>query len=185
MTVFTSSSELRVALIGVSRIAEDVQSRLEPDVKRVGRALGRRRALVFTGACGGLPLVAGREAAEAGATVIGCSPGRNMSDHVETYDSPTEGFRHLLFVGNGLSARQEFMIRQSNVVFALGGNIGTLCEALTAIKEQRPIVVTEDVGNIARVLRFALEQMDVYPRARIQWVRLAEMPAIIESWEPV
>jgi len=176
------SAPFRAAVIGVSRPPAEVERRVEEDVRRVGRALGERGALVFTGACGGLPLIAGQEAAASGATVIGCSPGRDLSEHVGAFDSPTDGFGQLLFVGNGLSARQEFMIRQSTVVFALGGNIGTLCEMLVAIKEKRPIIAASDVGNIAAVLGFALDQLDVYPKPDLTWSPLAEMPALIERW---
>ena len=64
--------------------------------RRLGGEIARRGCCLLTGACPGLPHEAVLGAKENGGHVVGISPGMNLREHVEMFDSPYEQYDVLM-----------------------------------------------------------------------------------------
>jgi predicted Rossmann-fold nucleotide-binding protein len=83
---------------------------------RLGRAIAERDCTLITGACPGLPYAAVEGARAAGGLAVGISPALSLVEHVQKYQSPTEGFDVLIYTGSGLMGREVDNIRSSDMV---------------------------------------------------------------------
>ena len=124
---------------------EESSSRLET----LGRAIAEHDCILLTGGCPGLPYAAVRGAKAAGGMVVGISPGLSLAEHVQKYDSPTEGFDVLIYTGSGLMGREVENIHSSDIVVIAGGRSDTLGEFAIAYDEGRLIGVLTNTGGIA------------------------------------
>lgn len=121
--------------------------------REVGFYLARAGHVVLTGACGGTPGDCETAALEAGGAVIGFSPAENEKEHV-ALGLPARGTRETVYTGRGFKGRNVDMIMASNAVVMIGGRLGTLHEAITAIEEGRPLLVFWATGGAATVIWF-------------------------------
>src|SRR5712692_3155308 len=122
----------------------------------LGQAIAHRHCIVVTGACPGLPLAAARGAHDAGALVVGISPGLSLEEHRVKYHSPVEHHDVLIFTGSGLMGREVVNIRSSDMVAILGGRSGTLGELAIAYDEGKLIGVLLDMGGISDMVESIL-----------------------------
>jgi len=129
-------------------------------VRRLGAAIARRRHVLITGACPGIPQEAVRGAKEEGGIVVGVSPALNLEEHVKKYHSPTRGYDAIIYTGSGLMGREIENIRSCDVVIFAGGRSGTLGEFAIAYDEAKAIGVLEDTGGITEHLREIISMMD-------------------------
>lgn len=124
--------------------------------RRLGGEIARRGCCLLTGACPGLPHEAVLGAKENGGHVVGISPGRNLKEHVEHFDSPYEQYDVLIYSGLGLMGRELVNIYSSDLVVVVGGRSGTLGEFSIAYEEGKLIGVLTGTGGVAEALQ-ALE----------------------------
>lgn len=117
-------------------------------VYELGREIGRRRHVLITGACPGLPHEAAKGAKSAGGVVVGVSPALNFEEHVVEFLSPVRGYDALIYTGSGLMGREIENIRSCDVVIFAGGRSGTLGEFAIAYDEAKVIGILEDTGGI-------------------------------------
>jgi len=122
-------------------------------VYRLGAAIARRRYVLITGACPGLPHEAVKGAKSEGGFVVGVSPALNLGEHVTKYQSPTRGYDAIIYTGSGLMGREIENIRSCDVVVFAGGRSGTLGEFAIAYDEAKVIGVLEGTGGITRHLK--------------------------------
>lgn len=118
----------------------------------LGAAIAKRRCILVTGACPGLPLAAADGAAQAGGMVVGISPALSLDDHVRRYHSPVEGHDVMVFTGSGLMGREVVNIRTSDIVVIVGGRSGTLGELAIAYDEGKLIGVLQGTGGITGLI---------------------------------
>ena len=128
-------------------------------VRRLGAAIARRRYILITGACPGIPHAAVKGAKEEGGIVVGVSPALNLEEHVRKYRSPTRGYDAIIYTGSGLMGREIENIRSCDVVIFAGGRSGTLGEFAIAYDEAKAIGVLEDTGGITEHLREIISMM--------------------------
>jgi uncharacterized protein (TIGR00725 family) len=128
----------------------------DPEVQQRARAVGRAVAeagcILVTGACPGLPQEAVLGAVSAGGQVIGISPALSEHEHVQRYNSPTEGFLVIVYTGSGLMGREVVNIRTSDIVVIISGHSGTLGEFAIAYDEGRLIGVLSGTDGVADLL---------------------------------
>lgn len=114
----------------------------------LGKEIGRRRYVLVTGACPGLPHEAVKGAKSAGGTVVGISPALNFEEHVVKFRSPVRYYDALVYTGSGLMGREIENIRSCDVVVFAGGRSGTLGEFAIAYDEAKVIGILENTGGI-------------------------------------
>ena len=118
-------------------------------VFRLGQEIARRRCVLITGACPGLPHEAVKGAKSEGGIVVGVSPALNFEEHAIKYRSPFTGYDAIIYTGSGLMGREIENIRSCDMVVLAGGRSGTLGEFAIAYDEAKVIGVLTGTGGIA------------------------------------
>ena len=117
-----------VAVVGASEASDDDLALAEA----LGRELAGRGAVVVCGGLGGVMEAVCRGARAAGGRTIGILPGgdrRHANPHVE------------VAVATGLGeGRNLLVVRNADVVVAVGGELGTLSEIAFALRLGKPVV---------------------------------------------
>ncbi len=130
---------------------------LPPEMSRkvyeLGREIGRRRYVLITGACPGLPQEAVKGTRSMNGIVIGISPALNFEEHVIKFRSPFRGYDALIYTGSGLMGREIENIRSCDVVIFAGGRSGTLGEFAIAYDEGKVIGILEATDGITEHLQ--------------------------------
>lgn len=141
---------LTIGIMGSSggTIPQEISRR----VYELGKEIGRRRYVLITGACPGLPHDAVKGAKSMGGIVIGISPALNFEEHVVKFNSPVRGYDAIIYTGSGLMGREIENIRSCDVVIFAGGRSGTLGEFAIAYDEAKVIGILEDTGGITEHL---------------------------------
>lgn len=121
-------------------------------VYRLGQDIGRRRCVLITGACPGIPHEAVKGAKAEGGFVVGISPALNFQQHILEFRSPTRGYDAMIYTGSGLMGREIENIRSCDVVIFAGGRSGTLGEFAIAYDEAKVIGVLLGTGGITEHL---------------------------------
>jgi len=136
---------------------------------KLGSFLASVGAEVLTGACGGFPYFVGRAAAKSGGKVYGYTPARNLKEHIEKYQFPTDGVTDLVYnKAQAATLAENFMKRSidmtpfSDVVIALGGSWGTYFELLLSFMFKRTIILVEEFEGAVK----AFENTHAYFGAR-------------------
>ena len=130
---------------------------ISPDVSQkvyeLGKEIGRRRYVLITGACPGLPHEAVKGSKSMGGIVVGVSPALNLEEHIVKFKSPVRGYDALIYTGSGLMGREIENIRSCDVVVFAGGRSGTLGEFAIAYDEAKVIGILESTGGITEHLK--------------------------------
>jgi len=126
-------------------IAEEISRR----VYRLGQEIARRKCVLVTGACPGLPHEAIRGAKSEGGITVGISPALNFEEHALKYRSPFTGYDAIIYTGSGLMGREIENIRSCDLIIIAGGRSGTLGEFAIAYDEAKVIGVMTHTGGIA------------------------------------
>jgi uncharacterized protein (TIGR00725 family) len=117
--------------------------------RRLGRAIARRKCILITGACPGLPDKAAEGAKAAHGFVFGISPAFSRREHLEIYGSPIAHYDMILYSGLGLMERDIINIRSSDAIALVGGGMGSLNELTVAYEEKKPIGVLTGTGGLS------------------------------------
>jgi hypothetical protein len=130
-----------------------IPSEVAKKVYKLGKEIGRRRHVLITGACPGLPHEAVKGAKSVGCTVVGVSPALNFEEHVVKFKSPVRGYD--VFVGGRSGTLGEFAIAyDEGKVIGILENTGGITEHLRTIvsfvrKETKAILVSSpDPGDL-------------------------------------
>ena len=171
------SGKLPVAVIGASRLAPSERP-AEPLARRLGASLPAGAVVVQTGACGGYPDALAHGFRAGGGRVVGFSPARDLAEHLAG-GSPADACDELRYGWGGLIEREVALIRQSQVVVALGGNVGTLSELCMAVKMERPIFIADGFPGISGRFPALLAELNVYPRPNVRVLPVETLAAAI------
>lgn len=148
-------------VVGIMGSADrSVHERVRRRARRLGQAVAEAGCSLVTGACPGLPHEAVLGAKERGGLVVGVSPALSLSEHVDRYGSPVDGYDLLVYTGSGLMGREVVAIRSSDMIVILGGHSGTLGEFAIAYDEGRLIGVLTGTGGIADAISELLPRID-------------------------
>lgn len=128
-------------------------------VYELGREIARRRYVLITGACPGVPQEAVKGADSLGGVVVGVSPALNLEEHVVKFHSPVRGYDALIYTGSGLMGREIENIRSCDVVVFAGGRSGTLGEFAIAYDESKVIGILEGTDGITQHLKTIVDMI--------------------------
>lgn len=121
--------------------------------RTIGQEIVRRGCHLVTGATTGLPYHAGKAALAAGGFVLGISPAKDATEHVEWYRKPLDGCSVIIWTGTGYTGRNWLNLRNCDGAIFVGGETGTLEEFCVANYEAKVIGVLEGSGGIADKIR--------------------------------
>jgi uncharacterized protein (TIGR00725 family) len=93
----------------------------------LGSLIAKKKCILATGACPGLPHEAARGAYEEGGIVLGFSPAMNLEQHVNLYKFPVDQYL-LIFTGMENKGRNVISTRTSRAAIFISGRFGTLNE---------------------------------------------------------
>ena len=129
----------RIAVVGAG-IADEGTYQI---AYTMGKLLGEKGAIVYTGGLGGVMEAACKGASEAGATTVGILPG-HKPEEANPY------VKVLVFSDMG-HARNVILIRSVEAVIAISGGYGTLSEIALALKMWKPVIGINTWENIPGV----------------------------------
>jgi len=129
----------RIAVIGAG-IADDETYEL---AYQVGKLLGKKGAIVYTGGLGGVMEAVSKGASEAGAITVGILPGTKAQDANPYVKIP---------VATGMGqARNVILVTSVEAVVSISGGFGTLSEIALALKLWKPVIGLKTWENIPDV----------------------------------
>lgn len=128
--------------IGVTGQSGRIPSEVEKMAEAVGREIGKRGAVLFSGGRDGVMLAASRGAREAGGITVGILPGNSIEEGNPYLDIP-------ITTGLDLDYRSLILVHSCDALIMIGGKCGTLTEFIDAYKNGRPVVVLQGSGQWA------------------------------------
>lgn len=148
-------------------LSEEVSRR----VYRLGQEIARRKCVLVTGACPGLPHEAIRGAKSEGGITVGISPALNFEEHALKYRSPFVGYDAIVYTGSGLMGREIENIRSCDLIIIAGGRSGTLGEFAIAYDEGKVIGILQGTGGIADKMEVIVGLVEKQTGAQIVYSR--------------
>lgn len=153
-------------LIGVFGSAGSAKKEQERLAQSLGKALGKRKVTVITGACPGLPAAVAIEAKRSGAKVWGFAPTKNHRDLVQRYNGAPHTKRSLYDKLTYIPANYEFIdngkvcFKYRNVTstatcdagIIIAGRTGTLNEYTNLADFGKIIGVLKGTGGAADMI---------------------------------
>ena len=150
MNTSGSQRQLRIGVFGGATLTETTE--IETLAKQIGQGIARRGHITITGATSGLPCVAGKAALKEGGTVLGFSPARDATEHVERYRKPLDGCSYILYTGQGYTGRNYLNLRNCDIALFVGGEAGTLEEFCVGVYEGLVLGVLINTGGVCELL---------------------------------
>lgn len=129
----------RIAVVGAG-IADESTYQI---AYTMGKLLGEKGAIVYTGGLGGVMEAACKGAFEAGATTVGILPGHKPEE--------ANPYVKVLVLSDMGHARNVILIRSVEAVIAISGGYGTLSEIALALKMWKPVIGINTWENIPGV----------------------------------
>lgn len=109
----------------------------------LGKEIGKRGAVLVTGATTGFPLWGAMGAKSEGGISIGLSPASNLEEHKKVYKLPSEYMDLIVYTGFGYPGRDLLLVRSAEAVLIGCGRIGTIHEFTIAFEDNKPIGVLQ------------------------------------------
>ena len=130
-----------------------------------GIAIAKGGHALLTGATNGIALEAAKAYKKAGGMMsVGISPASSKIEHVMKYRLPSRPYDIIIYTGMHYSGRDAFLVNSADAVISIGGRIGTLHEATTAIESLTPIGFLQGAGGTGElmheILRLAERETD-------------------------
>lgn len=141
---------MKIAVCGTS-IGEIRQEILKKS-NEVGKEIAEKKHTLMFGACLGYPYGAAKGAFRNNGRVIGISPAKDKEEHISKYNFPLDSMTELKFTGLGIPERNIPLVKGSDAVIIISGQIGTLNEFTLAFQEKKPIGILRGSGGITGLL---------------------------------
>ncbi|HEV2412677.1 MAG TPA: hypothetical protein VGS28_02610 [Candidatus Saccharimonadales bacterium] len=133
----------------------------------LGKAIAEAGHTTTTGATIGLPRYGARGAKENGGLSVGFSPASSYREHVHTYRLPTKEFDYINFTGMDYVGRDVYLVRSSDALITVGGEVGSLHEFSTAVESHKVIAVLLGSGGLADFLPTLIDRLRVPHKEKI------------------
>ena len=162
---------IRVGVMGSA--SGPLTSEVLQSCRKLGEEIAKHKLCLLTGACPGLPQEVVLGAKQHDGHVIGISPAKDLTEHLEVFESPCKEYDVLIYTGLGMMVRELINLRSSDFLIFVGGRSGTLGEFAIAFEEGKligllansggvsdsllPLVPILDKGNEAEVVSIASE----------------------------
>lgn len=183
---------MRISVYGsaAGNISQDNQEK----ATEIGRELARRKHILITGACTGLPYDAVVGAKELGGIVEGFSPAVDLAEHKERFNFPTDGFDKIHFIpkdfpyhaqkGACLKLRNVYSVASSDACIIVSGRMGTRNEFIIAYDLGKVIGILEGTGGFADEARDLVERVGKKSDAILVYSQIPkELVDLIEAAE--
>jgi uncharacterized protein (TIGR00725 family) len=142
--------DYRIGIAGKAGRSKELPQELIKAAQKIGHEVAKNQGILINGSCMGVSHAASEAACKSEGAVLGCSPAKNLQEHVQppvSYPLPPVGM-HLVFTGTGKVDRNVGWIRESEGVVFVGGGIGTLNELTLAMHEGKVIGVLDGVEGV-------------------------------------
>ena len=161
--------KVKVGVMGSANdtLPDGVSDAVRVKAEALGRAIAERDILLLTGATTGLTYIVAKSAREAGAFHIGISPASDEREHVERYNLPLDSCNAIIYTGFGLKGRNVVLVRSCEVVFFIGGSMGSLNEFTIANDEGRVIGCLTGTGGVADEAEHLIESFQKPTKASV------------------
>lgn len=149
---------MKIAVCGTS-IGEIGQEILKKSGE-IGKEIAEKKHTLMFGACRGYPYEAAKGAFRSNGHVIGISPAKNEEEHVSRYNFPLDSMSEIRFTGLGIPERNIPLVKGSDAIIIISGQIGTLNEFTLAFQEKKPIGILKGSGGVTELLSKITEICD-------------------------
>lgn len=119
----------------------------------IGKEIGVNNNILRFGGCWGYPYEAAKGAFENKGKVMAISPGKDRQEHVTKYKFPTENITEIQYTGLGIPERNIPLVKDSDAVIIISGQIGTLNEFTLTFHQKKIIGVLEGSGGITKIIK--------------------------------
>lgn len=127
-----------VAVVGHDKNVEEIHLKI---AEEVGKEIAKRNGIVL---CGGMYRGVANSSAKGAKSenglTVGIIPGNDLSEVSEFIDIP-------ILTGMGF-ARNQIISFSCDVMIAIGGGVGTLCEMAYAYAYSKPIIVIQELEGL-------------------------------------
>lgn len=161
--------KIKIGVMGSAddALPEGANQKLREKAEELGLAIGKRDAVLLSGATTGAVYIAGQAAHQSGALHIGISPAVNEQEHVEEYELPTDACDAIIYTGFGLKGRNVVLVRSCDIVVFIAGSMGALNEFTIAYDEGKVIGCLSQTGGVADEVGHLVKTFPKATRARI------------------
>ena len=131
---------------------------------QLGEILAQERFHLVNGACPGLPdIVMGAfNSSSRSTTSVGLSAYTSPGSHIDPKEFAPDGFPisadTTVFCGTGFELLNVLNTLCADILIVVGGGVGTLLEAATAVEQELTVLCLEPSGGISRELRSLLSK---------------------------
>src|SRR3989338_5717891 len=94
----------------------------------IGKEIALNNHTLRFGGCWGYPYEAAKGAFENRGKVVAISPAKNKEEHANKYKFPHDNFTEIEYTGLGIPGRNIPLVKGSDAVIIISGQIGTLNE---------------------------------------------------------
>jgi uncharacterized protein (TIGR00725 family) len=138
--------KIKIVISGAAELV-NCSKDIEKYCYEIGKELAKNDVIVVTGATTGVPYLVAKSAYENGAEVIGFSPAKDIKEHIEVYELPTDYHHIIFYTGAGHSLRNLLLIRAGDGALFICGRTGTLNEFIIAFEEKKPMGILVGSGG--------------------------------------
>ena len=119
----------------------------------IGKEIASQNHTLRFGGCWGYPYEAAKGAFENNGKIIAISPAKNKEEHVNKYKFPTKYFTEIDYTNLGIPGRNFPLVKNSDAVIIISGQIGTLNEFTIAFHQKKIIGVLKGSGGITNIIK--------------------------------
>ena len=148
---------MKIAVCGSGTVLD---KKIAKKASNIGKEIALKGHTLLTGACHGYPNEAAKAAFRNKGKVIGYSPAKDIEEHKNNYNFPTDNFSEIVFTGKGIPDRNIDLIRNADAVIIIDGKVGTLNEFTIAFHLGKTIGVLENTGGISDMIKEIAEKID-------------------------
>ena len=117
-----------------------------------GAEIARKKHILVFGGCLGYPYEAAKGAYANKGKVIAISPAKGKSEHVKIYGFPTDSVSEIRYTGLGIPERNLPLVKGSDAIIIIAGQIGTLNEFTIAFYQKKRIGILKNSGGITDII---------------------------------
>ena len=142
---------MKIAVCGAS--LEPFDREILKKSYEIGKEIAANNHILRFGGCWGYPYEAAKGAFEGKGKVVAISPAKNNEEHASKYKFPHDNFTEIEFTGLGIPERNVPLVKGSDAIIIISGQIGTLNEFTLAFYHKKPIGILEGSGGITSIAK--------------------------------
>jgi len=141
---------MKIAVCGSSE--GNIKKNILKKSREIGIEIAKQGHTLMFGACLGYPYEASKGAFENQGKIIGISPAKDENKHKNTYGFPNDTITKIDYTGLGIPGRNLPLIKNSDAVIIISGQIGTLNEFTLAFQLKKRIGILQGSDGITNII---------------------------------